>query len=48
MWCKGVILRIILFYVVDHKFASRVLLFQDAFIFQNAIALCCSRQFVAL
>lgn len=43
MWLKG---SLILF-IVHCKFASRVLLFQDALMFWNTIALCYNNQFVA-
>jgi hypothetical protein len=35
-------------YVIDDKFASRVLFFQDALTFQSAITLCYNIQYVAL
>jgi hypothetical protein len=35
-------------FLIDDKFASQILFFQDALTFQSAIALCYITQFVAL
>jgi hypothetical protein len=45
MWSKDVL---ILFSIVDYKFTSWVLLFQDTITFQNAIKLCYNIQSMAL
>jgi hypothetical protein len=44
VWWNGVLI----FFLIHCKFASHVLLFQDALTFQHAIALCYNNQFVAL